>query len=104
MYYLDTLLQNYQKIVITIIKWAKPNRRARVVEVDFGVAMEYEGDKLISLKILEVMDLIGSTVPSNEMQFVLDNQDQTFNILNPNGIFRFLMLNQEIARAIRAIN
>jgi hypothetical protein len=96
MYYFDTLLENYQKIVITIIKWANPNKRARIVEVDFGVAVEYAGDKLISLKILEEMDLVGSTVPSNEMQFVLDNQDQAFNILNPNGIFRFLMLNQEM--------
>lgn len=95
-YYFTKALENYRRIVITIIKWAKPNRRARLVEVDFGIVMEYTGDKLISLKVIEEMDLLASTVPSNEIEFVLDNSDQSFNILNPNGIYKFLTLNQEI--------
>src|SRR6476620_487966 len=99
-YYFDTPLDNYSKIVIEIIKWAKPYRRSRLVEVDFGVVREYTGDKLISLKVLEEMDLLTSTVPSNEMQFVLDNSDQLFNILNPNGIYRFLVPNQEMTAQI----
>ena len=68
--------------------------------MDFGVVREYTGDKLISLKVLEEMDLLTSTVPSNEMQFVLDNSDQLFNILNPNGIYRFLVPNQEMTAQI----
>lgn len=99
-YYYEEPLDNYKKIIITIIKWATPNRRARLVEVDFGVVREYTGEKLISLKILEEMDLLASTVPSNEMQFVLDNSDQAFNILNPNGIYRFLKPNQEMTAQI----
>ena len=96
-YYYEKPLEGFQRILITIIRWAKGNRRARLVEVDFGVVREYTGDKLISFKVLEEMDLLASTVPSNEMEFVLDNQDQAFNILNPNGIYRFLELNQEMS-------
>lgn len=99
-YYFQKPLDNYTKIVITIIKWAKEKRRARITEVDFGVVQEYTGDKLISLKILEEMDLLASTVPSNEMQFVLDNNDQYFNILNPNGVYRFIVPNQEMSAQI----
>ena len=99
-YYFDVPLDNYSKIVIEIIKWAKPYRRARLVEVDFGVVREYTGDKLISFKVIEEMDLLTSTVPSNEMQFVLDNSDQLFNILNPNGIYRYLVPNQEMTAEI----
>ena len=99
-YYFDMPLDNYSKIVIEIIKWAKPYRRARLVEVDFGVVREYTGDKLISFKVIEEMDLLTSTVPSNEMQFVLDNSDQLFNILNPNGIYRYLVPNQEMTAEI----
>lgn len=95
-YYFDTLLEGYKRLKITILKWATPKRRARLVEVDFGIVREYTGDKLISLKILEEMDLLSSTVPSNEMEFVLDNSDLSFNILNPNGIYRFLKINQEM--------
>lgn len=99
-YYFEQPLDNYKRILITIIKWATPNRRARLVEVDFGVVREYTGEKLISLKILEEMDLLASTVPSNEMQFVLDNSDQFFNILNPDGVYRFLKPNQEMTAEI----
>ena len=99
-YYFDEPLDDYSKIVIEIIKWANPYRRARLVEVDFGVIREYTGDKLIDLKVLEEMDLLTSTVPSNEMKFVLDNSDQLFNILNPNGIYRFLVPNQEMTAQI----
>jgi hypothetical protein len=99
-YYYEKPLEGYSKLIITIVRWVKPDRRARIVEVDFGVVREYSGDKLISLKVLEEMDLLASTVPSNEMQFVLDNQDQAFNILNPNGIYRFLVPNQEMTAQI----
>lgn len=96
-YYFQRPLDNYTRIVITIIKWVNPFRRARLVEVDFGVVQEYTGDKLISLKILEEMDLLASTAPSNQMTFTLDNSDQYFNILNPNGVYRFITPNQEMS-------
>jgi hypothetical protein len=99
-YYFQRPLDNYKKLVVTIISWVKPSRRARITEVDFGVVQEYTGEKLISLKVLEEMDLLASTVPSNEMQFVLDNSDQYFNILNPNGVYRFIVPNQEISAQI----
>lgn len=95
-YYFETPLDGYNRLKITILKWATPKRRARLVEVDFGVVREYTGDKLVSLKVLEEMDLLSSTVPSNEMEFVLENSDLSFNILNPNGIYRFLKMNQEM--------
>jgi hypothetical protein len=96
-YYFQRPIEGYTRVVITIVKWANPNRRARITEVDFGAVQEYTGDKLISLKVLEEMDLLASTVPSNEMQFVLDNSDQYFNILNPSGVYRFIVPNQEIS-------
>jgi hypothetical protein len=99
-YYFETPIENYSRITITILKWAKASRRARIVEVDFGIVQEYLGDKLISLKVIEEMDLLASTVPSNEMQFILDNSDNAFNILNPNGIYRFLKMNQEMSASI----
>jgi hypothetical protein len=99
-YFFETPLENYQRIKITLLKWSKPSRRAKIVEVDFGIVREYTGEKLISLKIVEEMDLLSSTVPSNEMQFVLDNSDNTFNILNPNGIYKFLKTNQEMSAEI----
>jgi hypothetical protein len=95
-YYFNRPLENYNLVVITIIQWVNPIRRARITEIDFGSVQEYTGEHLISLKVVEEMDLLASTVPSNEMSFVLDNSDQYFNILNPNGVYRFIVPNQEM--------
>ena len=42
------------------------------------------------------MDLVGSTVPSNELRFTIDNQDRRFNILNPEGIYQYIKKNQQV--------
>jgi hypothetical protein len=89
-------LDGVKSVTIIIRKWAKGNRRARIVEIDFGLIQEYTGSDLINFDVIEEMDLIGSTVPSNELHFTLDNQERLFNILNPNGIYRFILPRQEI--------
>lgn len=93
-------LDNYGKIVITIKKWAKPYRRARITEVDFGVFQEYDDDKLIKLNIIEEMNIISDKIPSNEIRFTIDNSNKEFNILNPEGFYRFLKERQEVTAAI----
>lgn len=89
-------LDNYGKIVITIKKWAKPYRRARITEVDFGVIKDYEGDKLINLEVIEEMNVVGDTLPISEVRFTIDNSSKEFNILNPQGFYRFLKERQEV--------
>lgn len=99
-YYYNQPLDNYKRILLTFIKSSEPFRRVRLVEVDFGIVHEYSGETLMSMRIIEEMDLLSSTVPSNEMEFVLDNSDQQFNILNPNGVYRFLKMGQEMSAQI----
>lgn len=89
-------LDNYGKIIITIKKWAKPYRRARITEVDFGVFQEYDDDKLIKINIIEEMNIISGKIPSNEIRFTIDNSSKEFNILNPDGFYRFLKERQEV--------
>ncbi len=100
LYVLEKPLNDYKKIIVTIKKWCKGYRRARVSEVDFGVVKEYQGDKLIKLNIIEEINLIGDQLPSNEIQFTIDNSDRKFNILNPYGYYRFLRERQEVNASI----
>jgi hypothetical protein len=93
---LSQSLEGVGTINLIITKWAKGNRRARVTEIDFGIVQEYTGKDLINLSIVEEMDLVGSTVPSNELHFTLDNQLRLFNILNPDGIYRFILPKQQV--------
>ena len=93
---LDQVYDNYKKVELRISKWSKGHHRARVSEIDFGVTQEYAGEKLINLKVVEEMDLLGSTMPSNEVQFTVDNFDRAFNIINPEGFHRFIKTGQEV--------
>lgn len=96
LFIMDRPVNNFKEVKITLIKTNNPFRRARIVEIDFGIIRYYKGDKLINLSILEEMDLLANVVPSNEITFTVDNSDQEFNILNPQGFYEYLKTNQEI--------
>ncbi|MEK4006099.1 hypothetical protein [Paenibacillus sp. FSL H3-0333] len=96
MYVYEVGLDEYKRIKITIKKWSKPFRRARVIEIDFGVVKSYDSDKLIKVNVVEEMNVVGDTVPSNEMKFTIDNSSKEFNILNPKGVYKYLTKNQEV--------
>ncbi|MEK4239059.1 hypothetical protein [Paenibacillus sp. FSL H7-0714] len=99
-YVYSTPISGYWSIVISITKWKTGNRRARVTEIDFGVIQTYDGNKLMNVSFLEEMNVVGDTLPSNEIKFVVDNTDKTFNILNPQGYYKFLERNQEVSLSL----
>jgi hypothetical protein len=89
-------LSNFRQIVITITKWKSANRRARITEIDFGIIKEYTDDDIIKLDVIEELDTINNQVSSNEMSFVINNLDKSFNILNPAGIYPYLQRKQKL--------
>jgi hypothetical protein len=86
----------YKKVVITINKWSVGNRRARVLEVDFGFIATYTDDQLISCGLIEELDMTSGSLPSSEFRFTVDNSDRLFNILNPVGYVKYLQQRQEV--------
>lgn len=95
-YILEHTVSNFRKIVITITKWANGYRRARVAEVTFGIVYEYTGTDLVTMSVLEETDPINNTVPSNELNFTIDNSDKQYNLLNPDGALPALQRKQKI--------
>lgn len=89
-------LLNYRKVSVIIRKWSKPNRRARVMEVDFGIVKQYTDDNLIGMNLIEQMDMISGELPSAEFKFAVDNSDRAFNILNPDGFYAYLQQKQQV--------
>jgi hypothetical protein len=89
-------LFNYRKVSVIIRKWSKPNRRARVMEVDFGIVKQYTDDNLISMNLIEQMDMLSGQLPSAEFRFAVDNSGRVFNILNPDGFYKYLQQKQQV--------
>lgn len=96
-------LLNFSKIEIAIKKWNKGYRRARVLEIDWGIIRVYENDKLIKFNFIEEVDINSSQIPSNEFKFTIDNSDKLFNILNPKGFYKFLQEKQNIKAEIGTV-
>jgi len=88
-------MADYERIVITLLKWCKPHRRAKITEVSFGVVRVYD-NQLFRVNLLEEIDPISAQVPSNEFKFVVDNSSREFNILNPTGSYKFLQERQAL--------
>ena len=95
-YILEQNVSDFMKIDVSITKWANPNRRARITEIDFGIIKTYEGDDLVNLNILEEIDTTSNQVTSNEIKMTIDNLDKSFNILNPSGITSYLQRRQRL--------
>ena len=99
-YILEQGLADYRKILITLKKWGKPQRRARIGEISFGIVEEYFNEDLISLEATEELDTISASAIINEVRFTIENQDKRFDIINPSGIYPFLQRKQKISAFI----
>lgn len=89
-------LTDMKKISIELRKWSHAYHRPRVVEVDPGIVLVYENDKLIRFNLNEEIDTISSLFVIPEFEFTVDNSDKAFDILNPSGIYSYLQQRQRI--------
>lgn len=87
---------NFKKIVISITRWSKGYRHARIAEVDAGIVLVYTNEELIRFNLAEEMDPIASNLVIPEFEFTVDNSSSEFDPLNPSGIYASLQLRQRI--------
>lgn len=89
-------LQNYNKIVIEILKWCLPYRRARLMEVLIGIKQIYTKDDLMGYEHEQSVDLLSAELPKNAIVFKLDNSDSRWNPDNPTGAEKYLIEKQTL--------
>lgn len=89
-------LQNYNKIVIEILKWCLPYRRARLMEVLIGIKQIYTKNDLMGYEHEQSVDLLSAELPKNAIVFKLDNSDSRWNPDNPTGAEKYLIAKQTL--------
>ena len=89
-------LQNYNKIVIEILKWCLPYRRARLMECLIGIKQIYTKDDLMGYEHEQSVDLLSAELPKNAIMFKLDNSDSRWNPDNPTGAEKYLIEKQTL--------
>lgn len=92
----EITLVDYTKIVIEVLEWCLPYRRARVERIFLGATQTYTKDELISYSHTQSGDLLSGELPKNSVSFSLNNVDNTWNPDNPSGDMQYLAERQEI--------
>ena len=93
---LDMDIENYNRIVIRILRWCLPNHRARIDEIFIGLRRIYSKTDLFSYSHSQTVDPISTSLPKMEVKFSIDNSDDSYNPHNPQGLSKYLIERQEI--------
>lgn len=89
-------IQNYDKIVIEVLKWCLPGRRARIEDVLIGIERVYTKSDIMRYSHSMYVDPLTSELPKAEITFEIKNLNGEYNPDNPKGAEKYLMERQEI--------
>jgi len=81
---LESPVLEVTKQVLTIIRWSHPGRQAKIIEFFTSIQQVYEGDNLISIRVLEEREVSQGSLPvgnisANEITIRLPNEDKRFD-------------------------
>lgn len=86
----NLLSPNYTRVRFTFYETSRPYSHIRISEVLFGIVEVFDGNTIASADLRYQIDPIAESLPSREAVIRIDNSDQSFNLINPNGIYAYL--------------
>ena len=87
---------DYRRIEIEVLATKKPNRFAKVVQIDHGEEINFARDTLRNVNLHESANALSSEIGINTLSFTLYSKDDDFNIMQPQGIFQLLQQKQQL--------
>ena len=80
-------INEIEKVEIEIMRWNKPNRVIKIMEVFSSIQEIYEGEDIISINLIEERETSQGSLPvgnisSNEIEIVLNNVNREFDAGN----------------------
>lgn len=89
-------IDNYDKIVIEILEWCLPYRRARIEEILVGIQRKFVKSDLIGYTHDIFVDPVSGELPKSEISFEVKNLNGEYNLDNPSGSTKYLMERQAV--------
>ena len=86
----NLLSPNYKRVRFIFLHMSRPFSRLRIAEVMFGVVETYDADSVAETTLKYAVDPIAEALPTKECIVKIDNSDQRFNLINPEGIYSYL--------------
>lgn len=92
--YMDIV--NYDSITIEVVRWSLSHRRARIEEVVIGIDKAYTKSDLFSYSHSQSVNPLSTELPKVEINFAINNADNSYNPHNTDGLSKYLIERQEI--------
>ncbi len=89
-------------IRIIVNKTNKPNMRARIGYIDFGIVKIYDNETLLDngVRFIEKIDPLSRELSMQSVEFTVDNYNHEYDIDNPNGIYEKISNNLPVIARI----
>lgn len=94
LYFCSIIVQKYTKVVITFKKTNIPYRYIKLINLIYGQNKVFKPEDIMSANLLEEIDLLSSEISINTFEFSVFSKDESFNIINPKGLYKLLQSRQ----------
>lgn len=94
--WIDTLVQDYSKVTIEFLESTLPHRRARLIELIFGIVTQYDRSTIVSADDQQSVDILSESLSSAQLTVTIDNSEKLYNMVNPSGIYEYLQDGQYV--------
>jgi hypothetical protein len=88
---------NFRQIKITFNSTNKPYRYLRVMGIDYGELIVFEGTDVMKASLIEQVDPISAKLPNNTLELTIYSANSQFSMINPAGDYSALQYRQELA-------
>lgn len=86
--------ENIKYLDIVFLKTNHPHRSVRMLEIDFGIALIFEGKNLFTVQLTSESDYLTESIPHNELVFSAENNGR-YDYTNPEAASKYLQQKQE---------
>lgn len=77
-------------VSITINEMEYSDRKIKIQEIDLGISYVYQDQDLIEFTVDEEVNKLTEETPTNETSITINNMQDLFNPLNPQGVVKYL--------------
>lgn len=81
---------DYRRVRFEFVGTNIPHRRIRVCGVRFGIQYSYDASSISDVTVRQSISPWAESLASAEIDATIDNSDQLYNMINPDGLYQYL--------------
>ena len=89
-------VEHYDHLTVTFYNMTRPYRRIHVVEDIPGLYFSFDETQVVSISLNQIVDIFSKELIAGEITFSIENAEKNLNILNDQGIEKYLQRRQPV--------